>query len=68
VYIKKDHSLGWPGHKYEILSQKRTKSKRTSGIAEVVEYLPSKHKALSSNHSTTKKKRERRKKVTFKKF
>jgi hypothetical protein len=58
VYIKKDHSLGWPGHKYEILSQKRTKSKRTSGIAEVVEYLPRKHKTLNSNSSIHKKKKK----------
>jgi hypothetical protein len=34
---------------------KITKAKRTGGIAQVAEHLPSKLKALSSNHGTAKK-------------
>jgi hypothetical protein len=37
------------------------KKKRAGGVAEVVESLPSKHKALSSNPSTSKKKQKDKK-------
>jgi hypothetical protein len=40
----------------ETLSQKYPTHKRTSGVTQAVEQLPSKHEALSSNSSTTKKK------------
>jgi hypothetical protein len=43
------------GQKYEPLSEKQTKSKRTGSVAQVVDCLPSKVKVLSSNPSTTKK-------------
>jgi hypothetical protein len=39
----------------ETLSQKYSAHKRTGGVTQVIKCLPSKHKALSSNHSTTKK-------------
>jgi hypothetical protein len=37
---------------------KITKAKRAGGMTQVVEHLPSKHKAPSSNPSTTKRKRQ----------
>jgi hypothetical protein len=40
------------------VSEKLTKNKRTQGIAQVVENLPSKRKALNSTPNTTKKERE----------
>jgi signal recognition particle GTPase len=40
------------------LVQKIIKAKRAGGMAQVVECLPCKHKALSSNSNTTKKERE----------
>jgi hypothetical protein len=36
---------------------KITRAKRAEGVAQATEYLFSKHKALSSNPSTTKKKK-----------
>jgi hypothetical protein len=42
---------GQPGRKLETLSN-QTKAKRTGSMAQVVEHLPSKHKAWSSNPST----------------
>jgi hypothetical protein len=50
-----------PGKKQDPIS-KITREKRTGGIAHTVEYLPSKHEALSSNHSIIKKKKKERKK------
>jgi hypothetical protein len=44
----------------KILLQKINNAKRTGWVAQVVEHLPSKHKALSSTPSTTKKKKRRR--------
>jgi hypothetical protein len=41
--------------KSETLSQKNNKNKRAGDLAKMVEHLPSKHKALSSNSSTSKK-------------
>jgi hypothetical protein len=54
----------------KTLSRKYPTLKRTGGVAQVVEHLPSKHKAQSSNPSTNKqtnkqkktKKKERKKK------
>jgi hypothetical protein len=36
-----------------------TKDKRTRGVAQVVEHLPTKAQALNSNPSTTKKERKK---------
>jgi hypothetical protein len=44
-----------PGQNLETLSEKQTKSKKTEGVDQVVECLPSKCKALNSIPSTTKK-------------
>jgi hypothetical protein len=41
--------------KSETLSQKYPTQKRASGVAQVVEHLPSKLEALTSNSSTLKK-------------
>jgi hypothetical protein len=38
---------------------KITREKRAEGMAQVVEYLPSKHQAPSSNSSPTKKERKK---------
>jgi hypothetical protein len=38
--------------------EKNLSQKRTGKVAEVIEHLPSKHEALSSNSSTTKKKKK----------
>jgi hypothetical protein len=46
---------GLPGHKCKTLFEKK-KAKRASGVAQVVENLPSKCKALSSNPSSAKRK------------
>jgi hypothetical protein len=47
---------GQPGKiVHEMLSQKHPAQTRASEVAQVVERLPSKHKALSSNPSTTNK-------------
>jgi hypothetical protein len=35
----------------ETLSQKYPMQKRAGGVTQVVQYLPTKHEALSSNHS-----------------
>jgi hypothetical protein len=43
----------------EILSRKYPTQKRAGRVAQVVEHLPSKYEALSSNSSTEKKKKER---------
>jgi hypothetical protein len=45
---------------HETLSQKYPTQNRTGGVSQVVE-LPSKHEALSSSLSTTKKKRKKEK-------
>jgi hypothetical protein len=42
----------------KTLSKKQTKAKRVGGVTQVVEHLPSKHEALSSNSSTAKKQQE----------
>jgi hypothetical protein len=47
-----------PGQKHKPLPEKQTKAKRAKGVAQVLEHLPSKLKALSSNPSATKKKKE----------
>jgi hypothetical protein len=43
-----------PGNNTRPYLKKMAKGKMTEGMALVVEYLPSKHKSLSSNSSTTK--------------
>jgi protein gp37 len=43
------------------LNYAKNKARRSEGVAEVVGCLPSKCKALSSNPSTAKKKREKKK-------
>jgi hypothetical protein len=40
---------------------KITKTKRAGGMIQVIEHVPSKHKALNSNPSTTNKKERKRK-------
>jgi hypothetical protein len=47
---------GQLGQKLEILSEKRTTAKKLG--AQMVEHLARKHRALSSNPSTTKKERK----------
>jgi hypothetical protein len=54
---KEGHDPGQPGHKYKALFGKGTEAKRDEGMGHVVECLPSKCKALSSNSSTAKKKK-----------
>jgi hypothetical protein len=44
----------WFWQKYETLFEKQTKSKRAGGVAQEVECLPSKFKALKSIPSTIK--------------
>jgi hypothetical protein len=44
---------GQTGKKLEVISEKQTKSKRTRGMVEGVDYLPNKCEALSSMPSTT---------------
>jgi hypothetical protein len=39
---------------------KNNQGKRARGMAQAVEYLPSKHKALSSSPSTAKKKKKKK--------
>jgi hypothetical protein len=41
----------------------KPKAKRAGGVAEVVECLPSKPEALSSNPSNSKKKKKKKKKI-----
>jgi hypothetical protein len=48
----------------KALSEKQTESKRMGGVVQVVEYLPTKCKALCPIPNTTKKKRRRRRKLT----
>jgi hypothetical protein len=52
-------TTGWPAQIQDPIS-KITKRKRS--IAQVLEYLPSKFRTLSSNPSTTKKKKKKKKK------
>jgi hypothetical protein len=49
-----DHGPGWPGGKPRDPIWKVNKEERTGGLAQVVEWFPSKHKILSSSPSTTK--------------
>jgi hypothetical protein len=44
---------------HETISQKNPTQKRAGGVTQVVEHLPSKHKALSSNPSIAKKKKKK---------
>jgi hypothetical protein len=46
------------GHKSEILFEKYSSSKKAGCMTQVVECLPGKHKALSSNSHTKKKKKD----------
>jgi hypothetical protein len=48
------------GHKSEILFEKYSSSKKAGCMTQVVECLPGKHKALSSNSHTKKKKKRLR--------
>jgi hypothetical protein len=48
----------WPRQKYKSLYEKQTKSKKTGGMAQVVEYLLSKSKAPSSIPSIAIKKKK----------
>jgi hypothetical protein len=48
--------LGEGAETWDAIS--KTKQKRTEGVAQAVENLPSKHQALSSNPSTDEKKRK----------
>jgi hypothetical protein len=49
-----------PRQKQETLSKKSLKQKRTEGLAQVVEYLLSKHEALSLNHHYHHQKRKKK--------
>jgi hypothetical protein len=51
---KEAHSPGQPGQEVKPYL-KITRAKRSRSKAKVVEYLPSKYEALSSNSSTTKR-------------
>jgi hypothetical protein len=53
-----DHNPGWPRKKSKTLFLKLTTAKRARDMVQVVECLPSKSKAPSSNPSTGKKKKE----------
>jgi hypothetical protein len=50
-----------PGQKHKMLSGKQTKSKKDWGMAQVVESLLNKQKALSLIPTTEKKKKKRKK-------
>jgi hypothetical protein len=54
---QEDCSPDLPGQKQDPIS-KITRVKRAGGVVQVVEYLPSKHKALNSYPSNTKKKKK----------
>jgi hypothetical protein len=57
--LKQDHqSPGWRGQK-PTPYLKENQRKRAGGVAQVVECLPKKHKALSTNTSTKKKKKKK---------
>jgi hypothetical protein len=47
----------WLGKKQDPIS-KITRAKRAGGVVQAVEYLPNKHKALTSNPNTVKKKKK----------
>jgi hypothetical protein len=47
---------------WETLAQKISNTKKIGRMYQVIEHLPSKHEALSSNPSTTKKKKKTTKK------
>jgi hypothetical protein len=55
--LKKDCGPCWPGQKQDPFS-KVTRAKRAGHVTQVIELLPSKHEALSSNSSNSKKKKE----------
>jgi hypothetical protein len=59
---KCDHGPSQPRHKMRPYL-KYNKCKRVADLAEVVEYLSSKHLALSSTTSTVKKKKKKKKKI-----
>jgi dihydroxyacid dehydratase/phosphogluconate dehydratase len=50
--VKEEDEVWNSLHKCEALTQEFNQSKRAGGIVQVVEHLPSKHKALNSNCST----------------
>jgi hypothetical protein len=52
--------------KAEILSGKYPSQKRPAGVAQVIEYLPSKCEALISNPNTTQKKKKKKRKYSGK--
>jgi hypothetical protein len=54
--MQEDHVQKWAWAKSETLSEKQNKAERLVGVADVMDHLPSKFKALSSKPSTTKKK------------
>jgi hypothetical protein len=58
--LEVDHGPRLAWEKAQDPIWKKTKSKRSGFVAEVVESLPSKCKALSSNPSTTKKKKKKK--------
>jgi hypothetical protein len=53
--INRRSRSGQPGQKRETLLEKISKAKRAGGMAQVLEHLHNKPKALSSNTSATKK-------------
>jgi hypothetical protein len=54
-----------PGKNYETLSEKQLKAKKARGVAQVVEDLTSRHKALSSSPSTAKRKKKKKSFIGF---
>jgi hypothetical protein len=62
VEIGGSRSKAYPRQKVQAPISKVTKIKRAGDITQVVEQLPSKHKALSSNPSTGKNKQIKKKK------
>jgi hypothetical protein len=52
---KEGYVPSYPGKKTRS-SQKIARIKKARGMTQVIEHLPSKHKALSSNSSTVRKK------------
>jgi hypothetical protein len=55
LHRKEEFHPGWPGNRLKTPFKKIPKAELAEGLASVIEYLPSKHKALYSNPNTEKK-------------
>jgi hypothetical protein len=52
---QEDHSLCWPKQQCKTLCKKTANVKRSGGMTQVIEHLPSNRETLSSNSGTTSK-------------